>query len=132
MAAHILYIHQCFGALAGAEASAVRMENPPRSRRLACCHGLAANIMKKQVSVLQLKFGVYIHELDRPWTETPFMFQGFVLSNDKQLETLKKHCKKVTIDTEKGFDVSAAPFSTAGPMRKDSTSTEKSALASGG
>ena len=79
--------------------------------------------MKKQVSVLQLKFGVYIHELDRPWTETPFMFQGFVLSNDKQLETLKKHCKKVTIDTEKGFDVSDRPFSTVGPIGPSVLST---------
>ena len=44
--------------------------------------------MKKFVPVNQLKFGVYVNELDRPWTETPFMYQGFVLSNDQQLETL--------------------------------------------
>jgi len=61
--------------------------------------------MKKQVSVDDLQFGVYISELDRPWEGTPFMFQGFVLSNDKQLETLQKHCKKVTIDLEKGPDL---------------------------
>jgi len=67
--------------------------------------------MKKEVSVEELKFGVYISALDRPWTETPFMFQGFVLNDDKQLEILKKHCKKVTIDLEKGadLDVAAAP-----------------------
>ena len=61
--------------------------------------------MKKEVSVEELEFGVYISELDRPWTETPFMFQGFVLKDDKQLEILKKHCKKVTIDLEKGPDL---------------------------
>jgi len=61
--------------------------------------------MKKRVSVEDLQFGVYISELDRPWEGTPFMFQGFVLSNDKQLETLKKFCKKVTIDLEKGPDL---------------------------
>jgi len=49
--------------------------------------------MKKEVPVEQLQFGVYISELDRPWTETPFMFQGFVLQDEKQLETLKKYCK---------------------------------------
>jgi len=47
--------------------------------------------MKKEVPVEELEFGVYISELDRPWTETPFMFQGFVLKDDKQLEILKKH-----------------------------------------
>jgi len=61
--------------------------------------------MKKEVSVEQLQFGVYISELDRPWTGTPFMFQGFVLNNDRQLEAIKQYCKKVTIDLEKGADV---------------------------
>src|SRR5262245_21934283 len=79
--------------------------------------------MKKQVSVQSLKFGVYIHELDRPWTDTPFMFQGFILQNDRQLEVLKKHCKKVTIDTERGFDVADRPFSTAVPIGPSVLST---------
>ena len=61
--------------------------------------------MKKEVSVEELQFGVFIAELDRPWTETPFMFQGFILNSDKQLETLKKFCKKVYIDPEKGADL---------------------------
>jgi HD-GYP domain-containing protein (c-di-GMP phosphodiesterase class II) len=57
--------------------------------------------VKKPIPVSELKFGMYVAELDRPWTDTPFMFQGFVLSNDKQLETLKKFCKSVTIDTDR-------------------------------
>jgi hypothetical protein len=51
--------------------------------------------MKKEVPVEKLEFGVFISELDRPWTETPFMYQGFILSNEKQLEALKKYCKKI-------------------------------------
>jgi HD-GYP domain-containing protein (c-di-GMP phosphodiesterase class II) len=61
--------------------------------------------MKKEVPVEQLEFGVFVSELDRPWTETPFMYQGFVLNNEKQLEALKKYCKKVTIDLDKGADL---------------------------
>ena len=61
--------------------------------------------MKKEVPVEKLEFGVFISELDRPWTETPFMYQGFVLDNDKQLEALKKYCKKVIIDLDKGPDL---------------------------
>jgi len=49
--------------------------------------------MKKEVPVEKLEFGVFISELDRPWTETPFMYQGFILSDEKQLEALKKYCK---------------------------------------
>jgi HD-GYP domain-containing protein (c-di-GMP phosphodiesterase class II) len=61
--------------------------------------------MKKEVSVDELQFGVYISELDRPWTETPFMFQGFELKDEKQLKILKEYCKKVFIDLEKGLDL---------------------------
>jgi HD-GYP domain-containing protein (c-di-GMP phosphodiesterase class II) len=73
--------------------------------------------MKKEVSVEQLQFGVYIAELDRPWEGTPFMFQGFVLNSDKQLEALKKFCKKVYIDPEKGADLPepGQPKGAAGP-----------------
>ena len=80
--------------------------------------------MKKQVSVEQLKFGVYVNELDRPWTETPFMYQGFVINSEAQIQALKKYCKKVVIDTEKGADVAANPFA-GGPKRPSVLDTIK-------
>jgi HD-GYP domain-containing protein (c-di-GMP phosphodiesterase class II) len=58
-------------------------------------------MQRKQVSVGELQFGMFVAELDRPWTETPFMFQGFHLRTDQQLEALKKHCKHVFIDMER-------------------------------
>ena len=71
--------------------------------------------MKKEVSVQDLQFGVYISALDRPWTEVPLMFQGFVLKQDRELELLKKHCKKVVIDTEKGPDLEDRKLLGGGP-----------------
>jgi HD-GYP domain-containing protein (c-di-GMP phosphodiesterase class II) len=53
---------------------------------------------KKPVRVTDLQFGMYIAELDRPWTETPFMFQGFYLRTERQLEALRKHCRYVYVD----------------------------------
>jgi HD-GYP domain-containing protein (c-di-GMP phosphodiesterase class II) len=55
----------------------------------------------KEVEIDDLHFGMYVSKLDRPWTETPFMFQGFILKTDKQLEVLKKYCKTVFVDPEK-------------------------------
>ena len=65
--------------------------------------------MKKFISVNELSFGVYVTQLDRPWTETPFVFQGFLLNSEAQLATLHKFCKSVCIDTEKGADVKSTP-----------------------
>src|SRR3954466_1712058 len=58
-------------------------------------------MQRKQVAVGELQFGMFVAELDRPWTETPFMFQGFHLKTDQQLAALKKHCKHVFIDLER-------------------------------
>ena len=52
---------------------------------------------------------MYIAELDRPWTDTPFMFQGFVLATQAQLDALKKYCRTVFIDTERGVAPAGEP-----------------------
>ena len=44
--------------------------------------------MKKEVPVEKLEFGVFISELDRPWTETPFMYQGFVINSEAQMQAV--------------------------------------------
>jgi len=67
---------------------------------------------KKRISVDELRFGMYVAELDRPWTDTPFTFQGFVLSTHKQLELLKKHCATVLVDAER-----SDPTVASGPAR---------------
>ena len=41
---------------------------------------------------------MYVAELDRPWIETPFAFQGFVLQTERQLQALRKYCQHVFVD----------------------------------
>jgi HD-GYP domain-containing protein (c-di-GMP phosphodiesterase class II) len=72
--------------------------------------------MKREIPVDQLEFGMYVSELDRPWTDTPFLFQGFVLEDEKQLETLKKYCKKVYVDPEKNASLPERAQLKAGPV----------------
>lgn len=53
---------------------------------------------KITVSTDQLKVGLYVSELDRPWLETPFLFQGFKVRDDDDIAELRKHCKTVVVD----------------------------------
>ena len=55
----------------------------------------------REIPIEELQYGMYVSKLDRPWTDTPFMFQGFVLKTEKQLDVLRKYCKKVFVDPEK-------------------------------
>ena len=73
--------------------------------------------MTKQIPVSELKFGMYVAELDRPWTDTPFVFQGFVLSTQQQLDTLRKYCKTVFIDVERSRSAAPPPARLLYPER---------------
>jgi putative nucleotidyltransferase with HDIG domain len=66
--------------------------------------------MKKKISIQDLRHGMYVSELDRHWLETPFLFQGFEIKSDEQIDELKKYCQHVYIDTEQGYDVTAPKF----------------------
>jgi HD-GYP domain-containing protein (c-di-GMP phosphodiesterase class II) len=66
--------------------------------------------VKKSVRVEDLQFGMYVAELDRPWTDTPFVFQGFVLQRLEQLETLKRYCRTVLVDSERSTPGNAKPL----------------------
>jgi len=65
--------------------------------------------VRKAVPVSELEFGMYVAELDRPWTETPFPFQGFVLKTAEQLETLQKYCRQVFVDPDRNQALSRLP-----------------------
>ena len=80
--------------------------------------------MKKRLPVTELQFGMYIAELDRPWTDTPFMFQGFVLSSPRQLEALKKYCTTVFVDTERSERV-AVPAGVGNTVYAEKASVEQ-------
>lgn len=51
-----------------------------------------------RVNARDVRIGMFIAELDRPWLETPFLFQGFVVGSETELETLRKHCEHVFVD----------------------------------
>ncbi len=53
--------------------------------------------------VSQLKLGMFVCELDRPWLGTPFLFQGFRIQNLEEIERLKASCESVYIDLEKSI-----------------------------
>ncbi|MEA5444721.1 HD domain-containing phosphohydrolase [Gammaproteobacteria bacterium AB-CW1] len=51
-----------------------------------------------RVAVHDLVPGLYISQLDRPWTETPFLFQGFELRDEQELGILRDYCRYVWVD----------------------------------
>lgn len=52
----------------------------------------------EKVDCNDLKVGMFVQELDRPWLETPFMFQGFRINNKDEIQSLQKYCEFVFIN----------------------------------
>ena len=48
----------------------------------------------------KLKVGMYVRELDRPWEETNFMFQGFVVDTPNRLSDVQSVAEYVCIESE--------------------------------
>lgn len=65
--------------------------------------------MKQAISVDDLKVGMYVSELDRPWLGTPFLFQGFPITSREEIEQLRECCRHVYIDTAQSRVMEGAP-----------------------
>ena len=53
-----------------------------------------------EMPVLGLKPGMFVAELDRPWLDTPFSLQGFVVRDDDDIEFVSKHVDHVYVDAD--------------------------------
>lgn len=57
--------------------------------------------MRIKIETKELQLGMFVAELDRPWLESHFLFQGFTISNAAELEDVQKSCAYVYVDLEK-------------------------------
>jgi len=51
-----------------------------------------------KIEVTQLTIGMYVVELDRPWTDTNFLFQGFRIRQQREIRLLHEVCNYVWVD----------------------------------
>ena len=60
------------------------------------------NRLKQKIFVKDLKLGMYVNELDRPWLDTPYLLQGFLVQFAQDIDEVSKYCEFVYIDPLKG------------------------------
>ena len=51
-----------------------------------------------KVDTTNLAAGMFVAQLDRPWLETPFLFQGFEVREESELDLLRHYCRHVYVD----------------------------------
>lgn len=58
-----------------------------------------------KITVEQLTIGMYVVELDRPWSETAFLFQGFRIRHAQEILLLGEVCQFVWVDAQRSLGV---------------------------
>jgi HD-GYP domain-containing protein (c-di-GMP phosphodiesterase class II) len=67
--------------------------------RAGCPHGGNGAIMHRvKVDAADVIAGMFVAQLDRPWLETPFLFQGFEVREDSEIDQLRHYCQHLYID----------------------------------
>ena len=61
------------------------------------------DIKKEQISANLLELGMFVVELDKPWMESDFLLQGFVLEDQADLDKMKSTCEYVYVDRTKSI-----------------------------
>lgn len=85
--------------------------------------------MKQKLEPHELRIGMYVCDLDRPWLESPFLFQGFLIEDTKIIDELTDYCDYIYIDTERGDakqTPAAEPARTFNPAEKTIPNTPRS------
>ena len=59
---------------------------------------VSTSLVRQKVRVHDLEVGMYVVELDRPWLDTPFLIQGFLISSEDEIDQLCEYCDYVFID----------------------------------
>ena len=65
---------------------------------------MSIEIIREKVKTSNLRIGMYVCELDRPWLETPYPLQGFTICSNNEIQELANFSDFVYIDVKRTFE----------------------------
>ncbi|MBE0483178.1 MAG: HD-GYP domain-containing protein [Bacterioplanes sp.] len=95
-------------------------------------NGVSYRVSKKptrqQIAVSDLTVGMHVVELDRPWEDSPFLFQGFLLEDEFDIQMVQDVCQWVYVEViEEHWQAIDKP--NAAPIKQVSRFVEKREMA---
>lgn len=69
---------------------------------------MAQELKQSKIPASEIQMGMYVSALDRPWEDSPFLLQGFVVSSPKVLAKLQSLCKFVYVDNAQSINMEEA------------------------
>jgi HD-GYP domain-containing protein (c-di-GMP phosphodiesterase class II) len=72
-----------------------------------------------KIPVAELEVGMFVADIDRPWMDTPFLIQGFLIEDAAQIEQVRKFCQSVTIDRARSSAQHQLPAQKSVPQTRE-------------
>ncbi len=86
---------------------------------------------RRRVAVANLELGMFVCELDRPWSETNFAFQGFPLLTPDEVRAVRERCLYVYVDDTRRVRLQhGAAAAAVAPRQRKAPQRSRHALAS--
>ena len=85
-------------------------------------------LQKVKVNAENLTIGMYVSELDKKWSDSPFLFQGFPLESDEDIAAVQAECEWVYVDFKSREDYHVYLKSKANPEYDHAQVKSKNAL----
>ncbi|MBK7353608.1 MAG: DUF3391 domain-containing protein [Nitrosomonas sp.] len=73
-----------------------------------------------EIAVNQLKLGMFVSALDRPWLETPYLIQGILIKSVEDITELARYCNYVFVDIDKSDPKAITNYSARGANKNSS------------
>lgn len=67
-----------------------------------CTSGLTQ--FRLRLNVWELALGMRVDELDKPWLDSPFLFQGFFIDTEEELAAVRRECEYVYVTITRQLD----------------------------
>lgn len=77
-----------------------------------------------EVKVEHLRPGMFVAELDRPWLDTPFALQGFMVRDEEDIDYIAKYVNTVFVDIEYHGRFNFLPKNSYAPTLRHSRLTQ--------
>lgn len=71
-----------------------------------------------KIHISELKIGMFVSKLDRPWLDTPFLMQGFVIETLDDIDAVSQYSQYVWIDAVQDTWIPPEELSVLSPLRK--------------
>lgn len=89
----------------------------------------ARSVERYLLPIEAVTVGMYVTDIDRPWLDTPFVMEGFLVRTEREILALRQHTRLAYVDLQRSSESVAAAIRAAALDRKKAREPARCAAA---